>query len=86
MIGSDCIGSKQVRQELVVSDVLDFCRHNCLGILVKLFAGPVRVLLVQLVNLIVVLTHEQCLHCGEVWVLRSTDIASHEHTSGGVNR
>jgi len=65
VIGRNCVRAEQVRQEFRIGNVLDFRRDNCPGLLVEMVAAPGRMLLVQLVDLVVVLTHEQSLQRGQ---------------------
>ncbi len=69
MVGLDGVLAQQMRQILVIGDVDHLGGGDGFGGLVQLVAAPVRMLLVQFVDLEIMFAHEQHLQCCQVRVL-----------------
>ena len=76
------VGAEQVRQKFRVGDVGDLGGHDGAGLIVELVAAPVRMLIVQLVDLVVVLAQEQRVQRGERGIFRGARVARDEHAAG----
>src|SRR5262250_2829466 len=74
-VGRNSIRAQQVRQTLRVGDVGYLRRHDGARLAVELVAGPVRVIGLELIDLVVVLAHEQRLQSRERGILLGADIA-----------
>ena len=81
-IGGNDIRTQQVRQELGIGDVLNLARHDGARLFIQVIAAPVRMLPVQLIDLIIVFAHEQRLQCGQRRVFLRAHVAGGKRAIG----
>ena len=86
LIGGEEVLAQQLGQELVVGDMRDLRADNGASFLIEVVTGPVRMLQSQLIDLVIMLAHEQGLQRGQARIFRRPHIAGQRQPTGGIDR